>query len=299
MRISFICNYIYLNGGWSPWDKRIGGSEEFIVEVSKRLVKLGHEVTVFHNGQHGVYEGVEYRSHDDFTAGDITININFPEFKCDGKQVFWTSLDKHPNLSHFEAVCYISEYQRNNCGIEHKNLFWVPPGYDETKIYPGTKIPKQCLYASSPDRGLETLLRAWPKVHESHPDATLIVTYGAQEYDLPNVTFIDATNEEMDELYRTSDIWCHPANGGELYCITGVKAQAAGCVPVIIPVMALHETVKHGFFSTGGINNYIKFLNYALSGAKETERGEMSKEHYPTWDTSTDRLMEIINSVIV
>lgn len=291
MRISFICNYIYINDGWSPWDKRVGGSEEFIIEVSKRLAKK-HDVQVFHNGQHGNYEGVEYRSHDDFTPGDITINVNFPEFKTDGKQIFWTSLTEHPDLSHFEAVCYISEYAKANTGIEHKNTFWVPPGYDEKKIYPDKKMPKQCLYASSPDRGLDFLLEIWPKVYEAHPDATLVITYGA-EANLPGIINLGAVDDAtMSELYRTSQIWAYPCTGNELYCMTGIKAQAASCYPLIIPHMALEETVKFG--RTTDKEHYADALINLLN-QKEFPKYDYK---YPTWDDSTKMLLDVVNLML-
>lgn len=291
MVISFICNHIYINDGWSPWDTRIGGSEEFIVEVSKRLVKRGHEVSVYHNGRHGEYEGVQYKDHDEFEPGDITINVNFPEFQTTGKQILWTSLTKHSDLSKFEAVGYISEYARENTGIEHKSLHWIPPGYDETKIYPGKKIAKQCFYASSPDRGLDALLEAWPKVASVHPDATLLVTYGGQ-LDIPGVINLGEVDEDtMNDIYKTSEYWCHPCNGGELYCMTGIKAQAAGCWPVIIPTMALSETVRYGTSLTP--ETYADGLIDALS-----HDHAIPHYKYPTWENTTDKLMNVIQKVV-
>ncbi|MCA9313735.1 hypothetical protein KDA08_05500 [Candidatus Saccharibacteria bacterium] len=286
MRISFIVNYI--EWGFSPWDKRIGGSEEFVVEVSKRLADRGHNVTVYHNGRHGLYEGVSYKDYEQFDYGGVLVNVNYPEF---GGDIFWTSLDKNPKLDQFKVVCGISQYQIDNCGIEHKDVRILPPGYNQDDIYPSDKVKKQCLYASSPDRGLDTLLRAWTSVHAAHPDATLIVTYGAQEYDIPNVEFVDATSDEMNYLYRTSDIWCHPANGGELYCISGIKAQAAGCWPVVIPTMALSETVRYGTMANK--DNYADKLIEAL-----TEHPEPLQGKYPTWDDATDQLEQIIKEVV-
>jgi glycosyltransferase involved in cell wall biosynthesis len=292
MKISFICNYIYINDGWSPWDIRIGGSEEFIVEVSRRLAKRGHTVQVFHNGRHGEFEGVLYRDHSEFEPGDVVINVNYPEFTCDAPQILWTSLTKHPNLSHFKAVCYISEYARENTGIVHDNLHWVPPGYDETKIYPDTKVAKQCFYASSPDRGLDTLLEAWPSVYSAHPNATLLLTYGAPRVDLPGVINLGTVDEEtMNEIYRTSEVWCHPCNGGELYCMTGIKAQAAHCWPVVIPVMALAETVRFGTLTTK--DEYTQALVKALGSDHDIPHYE-----FPTWSTVTDRLLKVIETVV-
>lgn len=292
MVISFICNpiYVYGEGGWSPESRRLGGSEEFIVEVAKRMAEQ-HEVTVYHNGKHGVYDDVAYKAHEDFEECDVVVNVNYPQFRCETPQILWTSLTEHPDLSHFKAVCYISAYALDNTGIDHENVFWVPPGYDDGQVYPDKKIPKQCFYASSPDRGLDTLLGAWPRVYEAHPDATLILTYGGQAH-LPGVINLGEVDEQtMNDVYRTSVIWCHPANGGELYCMTGIKAQAAGCYPLIIPVMALAETVLYG--RTTDKEHYADAL-IDLLNKKEFPKYDYK---YPTWADSTENLLNVVDLV--
>lgn len=303
VKVSFICNPVYINNGWSPWDTRVGGTEECIIEWSKRLQQRGYEVQVFHNGQHGEYEGITYRKHSEFEAGDVTINVNYPQFKEGNKKILLSSLTDHPDLSHFDIVCAISKYQIENCGIQHKDIRLLPPGYDQTKVYPGNKIPKQCFYASSPDRGLATLLEAWPKVHEKHPDATLLVTYGGS-LDLPGVINLGEVDEDtMCDIYRTSDIWCHPANGGELYCMTGIKAQASGCVPVYIPIMALAETVRNGYKVYPSDNQSDLYAEALITALDENEnrdviRNFLTRESYPSWESTTDILENIIKDVV-
>ena len=287
MKISFIVNYIYIDGGWSPWSKRVGGSEEMVIETSKRLAARGHEVQVFHNGQHGTYEGVKYRDHSEYEPGDITVNMNYPQFPVQGRTVLWTSLTEHPDLTQFDAVCAISSYALENTGIIHENTYIVPPGYDKNKIYPGKKVLKRCLYASSPDRGLDTLRQIWPSVQLDHSDAELIVTYGGdgKEY----------TEEEMNEFYRTSDIWVHPCNGGELFGITAVKAQAAGCIPVYFPIMALQETVQGGVPCTDARDMYYQLCRLLGDEDRKKElRDGLTTNHYVDWDESVTILESIL-----
>lgn len=294
MRINFLVNpvYTYGDGGWSPESKRLGGSEEFVVEVAKRLARRKHKVGVYHNGKHGFYNRVSYQGYSAFKPGEVTINVNYPEFQPKGKTIYWTSLTSNPDLSVFDAVCVISEYAKNHTNTQHKNLYNVPPGYDPKKIYPGMKIPKQCFYASSPDRGLDTLLEAWPKVYEAHPDATLILTYGA-ESDLPGVISLGEVDEDtMNEIYKTSKYWLHPANGGELYCMTGIKAQAADCWPIYFPIMALQETVRYGTKSTPET-----FADDVIEALSKDIPGDMGFK-YPTWEDSTQMLLDIIQSVL-
>lgn len=290
MLISFLVNEI--RGGWKPTDTRLGGTEESIVEWSKELRKRGHQVDIYDNENRNNYNG----------GYDICINVKSSDKPPLEPTLYLTnetdasSLD----LSAYAGVIWPSQWAVDNIPVNNKT-FILPHGYDPKKIYPGDKIGQQCFYASSPDRGLETLLRVWPEVHAKHPKSTLILTYGARLELMEGVINLGEVDEDtMNEIYRTSEFWCHPCNGGELYCMTGIKAQAAGCIPVIIPCMALTETVKHGFFAQDGFG-YGKKLDAALlasSEFKDKERYLLAQEHYPSWEDSTDILLKIINNVL-
>lgn len=305
MRVNFLVNEVA--GGWEPTDKRLGGTEDSVVRWAEELSKRGHSVYVYRNSRiddHSdmLVRGVNYVGTSYYRGGgDICINIKSSHIAPKEPTLYLTNETDATNadLSAYLGVIWPSQWAVDNIPVNNKT-FILPHGYDETKISLTKKKPKQCLYASSPDRGLETLLRAWPKVYAAHPDATLKVTYGAPEYDVPGVEFLGEVDEEtMNQLYSESDIWCHPCNGGELFCIVGIKAQAAGCVPVVIPTMALSETVRHGYFANE--ETYADVLIMALSnqnGKTDDIRRLLSQEHYPNWKDSTDKLEEIIAEVL-
>jgi len=294
MLISFVVNYVV--GGWEPDSKRLGGTEDSVVKWASMLADRGHIVQVYRNGLSRMYHDVLYLPREEYITSDsdITINVNSSDTAPINPTLYITTETDatQKDLSKYSAVLWPSQWGVDNIPVNNKNIFILPYGYDETLVYPGEKTRKQCLYASSPDRGLRTLLQIWPEVYEAHPDATLKVTYGAMEYDFPGIEFIgEASEEEMNQLYRKSEYWLHPCNGGELYCITGIKAQAAGCWPVIIPTMALAETVTYGTFCTK--ENYAEKLIEALNGHPEPPVNP-----YPTWTSTTDRLEEIIKTVL-
>lgn len=317
MRINFLVNEV--TGGWEPTDTRLGGTEESVVRWAEELAKRGHQVLVFHNGN----KKARYKNTDvvwidrnsffyDDGNADVYINVKSHDFRGDDRFMAGKLMPQRPvlyltnetnasdlDLSTYDGVIWPSQWAEENIPVNNSRRFILPHGYDSSKIYPSKKIPKQCLYASSPDRGLETLLRVWPKVHAAHPDATLKVTYGATEFDFPGIEFLGEVDEEtMNQLYRESDIWTHPCNGGELYGITGIKAQAAGCVPVIIPTMALKETVRHGYFTDEA--HYAETLIKALDEPEKRSeiRKVLSGERYPDWQDSTDQLLKIIREVL-
>lgn len=293
MLINFVVGYVH--GGWEPDNKRLGGTEDSVVKWASILSDRGHVVQVYRNGLSRMYHDVLYLPREEYTeSGDVTINVNSSDTAPIGPTLYITTETDatQKDLSQYSAVLWPSQWGVDNIPVNNKNIYILPYGYDETLIYPGEKIRKQCLYASSPDRGLVDLLRAWPKIYSAHPDATLKVTYGAPIYDYPGIDFLgEATEDEMNQLYKESEYWVHPCNGGELYCITGIKAQAAGCWPVIIPTMALSETVTYGTFCTK--ENYAEKLIEALY-----EHPEPPVNPYPTWTSTTDRLLEIISDTI-
>lgn len=165
---------------------------------------------------------------------------------------------------------------------------------------------KRIIYTSSFDRGLEHLLKMWPDVVKEVPDATLHCFYGWQLFDQfykgnPSSMQWKAEMEKMikqkgvtdhgrlaqPELvkeYQKSGIWAYPTHFGEINCISGLKAQAYGCEPVVVNYAALKETVQFGRKVEGDIydqetkDEFKKQLIDALKNPmSEEKRQEMSK----------------------
>lgn len=124
-------------------------------------------------------------------------------------------------------------------------------------------------YFSAYYRGLECLLKMWPSIREVVPDATLDVYYGWESwvafqgeddfYDRMERLFEDlkpqgvtvhgrVSHEELATAMKAIQVWAYPTEFEEIHCITALKAQAAGCWPVVTDVGALTETVQNGFY---------------------------------------------------
>jgi phosphatidylinositol alpha-mannosyltransferase len=103
-------------------------------------------------------------------------------------------------------------------------------------------------------KGLNYLLRACAKVKHQFPGFRLIVVGPgtrlrpgyedlAQELSLDNVVFTGfVSNEELPEYYRTADIFCAPATGGESFGIVLLEAMSCG-KPVIASNIAGYASV--------------------------------------------------------
>ena len=161
--------------------------------------------------------------------------------------------------------------------------------------------PHKILYASSHVRGLAYLYEIWPEVKKAVPDATLDVYYGRGSYDavhkgnpermkwmddmiakaekLEGVT--DHGKASQKEIVREgfrSGIWAYPCPFPEIYCITAIKSQASGAVPVASNYAALDETIQYGHkqelgeFNVEDLEKYKEALIWWLQHPEEQEK---------------------------
>lgn len=183
--------------------------------------------------------------------------------------------------------------------------------------------PKQIVYGSSYDRGLQHLLEIWPNVIKEVPDAKLTIFYGWNLFDIahngnpasmawkekmqklmtqPGITELGRiSHEACIKEFEKAGIWAYPTHFGEISCITGMRAQAYGAWPVVTNWAALKETVQFGVKVEGDIyepevkEEYTKKLIETLKNPpSEEEREAMVKwarETFPwskvasSWDS--------------
>lgn len=301
-RIVFVCNPVFTYGkdGWSPHDTFLSGTEESVREWASEMVRKGFDVTVYYNGEPTMYEGVDYMPYEAYIPGDVDINIKHSEFWHGAPTWYLTNeFDvARKDLRQFEGVILPSKWAADNLGYYGKFKI-VPHGFNSDKIYPERKINKQVLYCSSPDRGLNELLEMWPEIYEAHKDATLLVTYTPDNLPvLDGVMYLGQVDDEfMNSLYRSSDVWAYPCNGGELYCMSGIKAQVSGCIPVYYPTQALSETVRVGVKCDSG--NFVPQIIDLLGNShkKKWIREHLAAETYPDWQESTRILLNAIGAI--
>jgi len=127
--------------------------------------------------------------------------------------------------------------------------------------------PYRIMFASSPDRGLAGVIKAFIVAREFEPRLELHAFYGfnnlrkiaskhlqakADECEAlmritPNVFFHGRVTQ--NELYREwlkSGLWVYRTDFQETSCITCMEAQALGAIPIVSPVAALDENVHFG-----------------------------------------------------
>ena len=178
--------------------------------------------------------------------------------------------------------------------------------------------PYSCIYASSYDRGLQVLLNIWPAVKKQFPKATLDIYYGWQSWghlsppdearvraQLKSLHFLGVTehglvgHNELHRAYEKASLWTYPCIllPVETFCISALKAQYAGAVPVIIDGSALKETVRCGTRCTKP-EEYLSLLLDTMrtietvSVAERTKQREFIQQEY-TWEVIAKKWQQL------
>lgn len=274
-----ICSNIVYEG-WSARDLEtgVGGSEEKLIEFARELAK-DYDITIYHNGVHGDFDGVKYRDYSDFNAweySDVFISFKSRQMLYQSinakKKFHWTTEieDWTGNpIQDVNKIFVISDFHKDQMKPQtlplEKQYLWA-----DLKRLDRNKVKKEkgtMLYCSSYDRGLEDLLRSWGTVMKKLNLKKLYLTYGwdfldrvakgnpqmelwkKQMLELLKQKGIKMlgrlTNNQMCRMYWKSEYWCLPCNNpnSELFCINAIKASYTGCIPVVRRIGGLQETV--------------------------------------------------------
>lgn len=293
--IVFMCPPVFEKWSPKSVKTGIGGSEEAVIHLAKELKNLGWDVTVYANCQEdeGWYDGVWYIDFSKFNIHD-TFNVliqwrtNLFSHNIKAKHNWsWLHDILTPDIMYvpediagLNKIIVLSEY--------HKSL--LPKFVPQDKIIVSAnglnledynadyeRNPYKIAYGSSYDRGLENLLDVWPDIKQAVPQAELSVFYGWQnmvkvaEGDINLRNWINKVDQKMRQPgithkkrlghaqviqeYKTAGIWAYPTAFPEISCISAMKAQICGAVPVCTDFAALKETVKSGVIVGTDISN--------------------------------------------
>lgn len=323
----------------------IGGSEEAVINMASALTDLGHQVSVFNSicTPSQIYGRVTYRSyqslqkHESTDIGIIWRNAAlYTKFLGDihiQKSYLWLhdAIDVSrflPYVRYFNKVMVLSDYHRSlyPCVPEDKIIVTrngIQPSHFDQIV---DRNPLKLVYGSNYIRGLLHLLNSWNTIREAVPKATLSIFYGWQSIEKRMPERYAMLRSSFDPLLRqdgvthlgrlghldvatqflSAGLWCYPCTFPEVSCITAMKAQAGGAIPVVIPTGALTETVRFGYKTTASFTSFkggglpqrflskwveaiIDFLRYP--GTQETIRPIMmaqSQKHFCWSEVAND-----------
>lgn len=282
--VVIMCAHAYEE--WTPESVKngIGGSEEAVINQARELQKLGYQVTVYNTIQEAKeFDGVIYKPWWEFNPEDKTDYFIAwrHEFLFDRdinatKKYLWLHDIVDPyeytpeRLSRIDKIIVLSEFHRKNLPQIPDDTFYITSNGVDISLFEKDieRKPFKMIYTSSYDRGLEQLLEMWPEIKRQIPEATLDVYYGWGNFDERNrdnperklwkekmLVLLSqkgvtehgrASHKSIAKAMLSSSIWAYPTTWLETNCITGLKAQIAGCIPVVVNVGALQETVDFG-----------------------------------------------------
>ena len=311
--VVFFCSSAFEEWGPESLIKGCGGSEEAIIQLSKRLVKRGFEVTVYNNCiKEGRFDGVDWVRFERFNPRDIfnvLISWRNNQF-IDDRIATKKFIDMHdvPDEAFYtdettkDVKLFVkSHYHRSLFkNIESDDKFVIiPNGIDTAQFNRDNKVKNNLVWSSSYDRGLQNLLEMWPDIKKEVPDATLDVYYGFNLFDTTpwgskpegqkwkkymldmlgqdGVTHHGRVGtEEIAKAYNKADIWAYPTKFPEICCLTATKAMAAGAIPVSTDFAVLKERIQ-GIMIEGDIEEQSvkdKFKSELISLMKDDKRKE-------------------------
>lgn len=168
--------------------------------------------------------------------------------------------------------------------------------------------PKKVIWTSSYDRGLEHLLKVWPDVVKEVPDAELHIYYGWMLFDkffkdnpermawkakietmmmAKGVTHHGRVSQpEILKRMEECGVWAYPTHFGEISCITAMKAQALGCIPVVVDYAALETTVQYGVKVHGDVYDpkiLEEFKTELIDMLKDEKKQEKIRKEMIPW----------------
>lgn len=354
-KIALFSAFTLENWNWTnPDTLGIGGSETSHIEQAKRLAKRGHEVISFvpFGGGDTKVDNVSWKDSD-------TVNMHlekmqdFTWFVYRAPQFFDMDLPKGKYFFVAQDVGYdftpeqLAKIDGYICLCEDHCKYTLAryPAL-KGKIFKSsngirldliesieaeniTRNPRKIIYASSPDRGLELILKDWFRIREFVPDAELHVFYGRNnmhkmmergaDYLKPLNASLDALKDQPGVFWRgrinqpdliremfSAGIWWYPSDWMETSCIQCMEMQACGVTPVTNRLWAVGENVFHGVMLDGIpqkdnltrmslVHEVIGLLKEPMPPAERAEMMLDSRQTF-TWEKYVTQFQEFCNA---
>jgi len=303
----------------------LGGSEEAVIYLSSQLQRLGWDVTIYADpgAEQGIYHGVKWLPYYEFNNRDNfnilvswrQIGLFAQDIKAKKKYV-WCHDILNPldftkdKVDKITKVIVLSKAHRETIpNISDDKILISSNGYFEHfKDIKPSNNQRWMIWSSSYDRGIENLLTMWPDVLAEVPEAQLHIFYGWKLFkrfygDNPErmgwmdrinklmkqegITHHDRVSQpELEKWYKKCGIWAYPTDFYEINCISAIKAQVFGAVPVTMNYAALKETVQYGVKIDGDIydkETKEEYKRMLIASLKDTEWQEEQRKLMIPW----------------
>jgi glycosyltransferase involved in cell wall biosynthesis len=336
--------FFYAPNAFEPWDHRnpddpgIGGSETAVVELSRRLARRGHAVAVYGKLREDTTDDgrVRWRPAEgaDTTQPGLWVICRSPKsidlFEPAAGQTLWhQNQDIHyseatgggditearaAKLDRLLALCPThAQWLRDTYPFLGEKITLSSNGVKSdamAELRPLARDPFRLIWASSPDRGLETTLKVFNRAREFEPRLSLHICYGYDNIDKliaqhgengpwarekrkimalsgPGVVWRGRLGQrELWREYLQSGLWVYCTAFTETSCISCMEAQALGAIPICTPVWALRHNVKYGVSIQGSNTEALtqaRFVAAILRLVRDPELAESIRRPMMHW----------------
>jgi glycosyltransferase involved in cell wall biosynthesis len=293
MRICFLDKTEFKYDYDDKYSSLLRGAETTLINLSKSISLLGHEVAVFNNCKNSS-KNINYswnnirdldnkNYHFDVAVANADANL-LSLVKANKKIVISYSLQsiekflrKKQFLAYFKnkpTIFLLGEYhQKKRCkliSLFGYKIFSL--GVDDIFIKSNiiqNNLSKTAIFTSRSDRNLNILLDIWKNyIYPKSNEFKLLVTANDEDESIlkrKNIFFrkMSSQNYMVKDLLE-SKMMLIPGHKAELYCLVAEEAREL-CLPIVtLGIGSLKERVEHE--KTGFIaKNYSEFAEYTLN----------------------------------
>lgn len=306
-----VINMGYYFFPWSPKTELVRGSEIVPVLLGKELVKLGFQVNIFAQCKDdkvdysGFYDGIDFRDlsyYQDFIKNnyiDYLIVSRYSQFLAYYSNINKVYLWLHDvvpaddlftiNDKKFKGVLCLSQWHKDLFSSQYnfpKDLVYITSNAIDPDRFK-SQVQKQLyrfIYSSNPIRGLEHLIKIFPKIIQKYPTAQLHI-YCSFDLKLYGECFWSQVQkvkklvednsfvinhgcinqQELAQEFLKSHVWFYPNDFDETYCITALEAQMSRTLCITTNRASLTEVVGDRGILIDGHPSTEQYMNTALS----------------------------------
>lgn len=274
-----------------PFDLRthdevgLGGSESGFIATVKGLAELGHDVFVFNRAELAIdYGRIKWRNIATFNPTehyDVVYSLRHMEpfrQKLNAKlKVLFLADTECKGLGveiaagHIDLVMSVSHWQKEKIAIEEgvPDKYWyVTSNGVENRSIAHDKAFAECLFSSTVERGLSSLLDVWPRIKTQVQEAKLelycsFLGWGVTQEEndkmmgdwyrrIDSMRDLGVTNHRhtnavgMIAAQQRADLYLYPSDYRETCCMSVLECMMSGTIPVVTGRAGLLEKVIPG-----------------------------------------------------
>ena len=335
-------------GGSETWQvclaralDKLGYRVTVMCDCPKAGIKDG-DIEYWHYSQYGDY--VDQYWIDYFISSRTTDTLRFPVraekvfvmvhdifLLSERTQLFPEKVTKYCVLSDWHRK-FFKEYHN----VSDDKIVQTANGIDFNRYDVDVKRnPYRMFWSSSLDRGLDTLLYLFPFIKAEIPELELHIYYGLHNWkesaklrnDLDQIKKIEEIEKQIESTkgvffhgragqkelaleQKKSSLWAYPTDFEEVFCITAVEAQRAGCPVIASNYAGLQTTIGDTGILIGNgnkgesftqefrqefVNKCVEILKDPKKRQEWSDKGFANTERY-SWDNVALMWKELFES---